>query len=43
VMGVVFPTPAAVVIMALVQHLYVEEALEQRPPRSPPRRRATTQ
>jgi predicted PurR-regulated permease PerM len=43
VMGVVFATPAAVVIMALVQHLYVEEALEQRPPRSPPRRRATTQ
>lgn len=40
VTGVVFATPLAVVAMRLVQHLYVEETLENG--RSPPKTRTTT-
>jgi len=44
VLGVIFATPMAVAVMAMVQHLYVEDTLEHRharPPQShsPPLRR----
>jgi predicted PurR-regulated permease PerM len=37
VMGVIFATPMAVVVMAMVQHLYVEDTLENGRPRPAPR------
>lgn len=41
--GIVFATPLAVVIMRLVQHLYVEETLENGSTASVPNTRAATQ
>lgn len=39
VMGVIFATPMAVVVMAMVQHLYVEDTLENGKPAAAGRRR----
>ena len=39
VLGVLFATPLMVVVLVLVQRLYVDTAIEHRPPRPEPRRR----